>query len=337
LIHWLALEGEMSILLRRRDFIAGLGGAAVWPFAAGAQQPERMRRIGVLLPYLSEAINATFRGELRKLGWVDARNLRIDSRDAGGDGSRLRTYAAELVAMAPEVILAAGTPAAIALQQQTGTIPIVFATVADPIVNGLVTSVARPGGNITGFANNEQTIAAKYLELLKQIAPRVTRVAFVYDPANPNWSGSLAVLKAAAPLLGVQLSEAALREVGDIERTIDAFAREGNGGLIVKASPIPNLYRTRLIARAAQHSLPAVYEFRTFVAAGGLLSYGIDPDEPYRGAAGYVDRILRGEKPGDLPVQFPTKFEMVLNLKTAKALGLTVPPTLFALADEVIE
>jgi putative ABC transport system substrate-binding protein len=241
------------------------------------------------------------------------------------------------MAMAPELILACGTPSAVALRQMTSTIPIVFANLPDPLANGLVTNLARPGGNITGFAQYEQSVARKLLELLKQIAPRVTRVAFVYDPTNANWPGYLAELEAAAALLGMQVSEAPLREPADIERIIDAFAREPNGGLIVKSGPIPNLNRKRLNNRAAQRGLPAVYEYRYFVADGGLASYGTDPNESYRGAAGYVDRILRGEKPGDLPVQFAIKFELVINSGTARGLGLEIPLGLLIRADELIE
>jgi putative ABC transport system substrate-binding protein len=328
--------------MRRREFIAGLAGAVAWPLAARAQQGERMRRIGWLTPVaendpFQQQLRAAFLMELRKLGWVNGRNIRIDNRFGDGDGSRIRILAAELVATAPEVIIVSGTPGAIALQQSTRTIPIVFMNIPDPIANGLVTSITRPGGNITGFAQNERSIAAKLLELLKQIAPRVTRVALVYDPANSNWPGYLAELEAAAPSLGVQVSGVAVRDAVEIEPAIDAFAREPNGGLVVKASPILNRERARLIARATHHGLPAVYEYRHDVAAGGLASYGADPLELYRGAAGYLGRILKGERVGDLPVQFSTRFELVINLKTAKALGLTVPESLLVRADEVIE
>jgi putative ABC transport system substrate-binding protein len=330
-------------MMKRRDFITLLGAsAAAWPHAARAQQGERMRRIGWLSPSAENdpalpPNRAAFLVELRKRGWVDGRNIRIDNRFGGGDGSRIRILAAELVATAPEVIVVSGTPGAIALQQSTRTIPIVFMNLPDPIANGLVTSIARPGGNITGFAQYEQSIAAKLLELLKQIAPRVTRVALVYDPANSNWSGYLAELEAAAPSLGVQMSGVALRDAVEIEPAIDAFAREPNGGLVVKASPILNRERARLNARATHHGLPAVYEYRSDVAAGGLASYGADPLELYRGAAGYVDRILKGERAGDLPVQFSTRLELAINTTTAKALGLEVPLALLIRADELIE
>ena len=328
--------------LRRREFIAAVAGAGAWPIAASAQQRQRIRGIGVMSPNAendpaTQAQIATFRAEFRKLGWVEGRNIRIDYRWGSGDAARVRPLAAELMAIAPDVIVANGTTAAVAFQQMTRTIPIVFVNVPDPLANGLVTSLPHPGGNITGFANNEQLVAVKLLELLKQIAPRVTRVAFVYDSMNPNGPGYLAVLQAAAPSLGMQVSEAPLREAADIERTIDAFAREPDGGLIVKSSPILNVHRERLINSAAHRSLPAVYEFRFFVVDGGLASYGTDNNEGYRGAAGYVDRILKGDRPGDLPVQFATKIELVINTRTAKALGLEVPLALLIRADELIE
>jgi putative ABC transport system substrate-binding protein len=327
--------------LHRRYFLLG-ASAAAWPLAARAQQSERMRRIGWLMPLaendpFQQPLHAAFLVELRKLGWVNGRNIRIDHRFGDGDGSRIRILAAELVATAPEAIVVNGTPAAIALQQSTRTIPIVFMNLPDPIATGLVTSIARPGGNITGFARYEQSIAAKLLELLKQIAPRVTRVALVYDPANSNWPGYLAELEAAAPSLGVQVSGVALRDAVEIEPAIDAFAREPNGGLVVKGSPIPIRESARLIARATQHGLPAVYEYRYDVAAGGLASYGADSLELFRGAAGYLDRILKGERVGDLPVQFSTRFELAINTTTAKALGLEVPLALLIRADELIE
>jgi putative ABC transport system substrate-binding protein len=329
--------------MRRREFITLLGGAAAaWPLAAGAQQGERMRQIGWLMPLaendpFQQPQHAAFLVELRKLGWVNGRNIRIDNRFGDGDSSRIRILAAELVATAPEVIIVSGTPAAIALQQSTRTIPIVFMNIPDPIANGLVTSITRPGGNITGFAQYEQSIAAKLLELLKQIAPRVTRVALVYDPANSNWPGYLAELEAAATSLGVQVSGVALRDAVEIEPAIDAFAREPNGGLVVKASPIPIRESARLIARATQRGLPAVYEHRYDVAAGGLASYGVDTLELCRGAAGYLGRILKGERVGDLPVQFSTRFELAINTTTAKALGLEVPLALLIRADELLE
>jgi putative ABC transport system substrate-binding protein len=259
--------------MRRREFIAGLGTAAAWPLATRAQQDERVRRIGWLSPGgendpAGQSLNAAFLVGLRKLGWVDGRNIRIDHRFGGGDGSRIRILAAELVATAPELIVVSGTPATIAIQQSTHTIPIVFMNLSDPIALGLVTSIARPGGNITGFARHEESIAAKLLELLKQIAPRVTRVALVYDPANSNSPGYLAELEAAAPSLGVQVSGVALRDAVEIEPAIDAFTREPNGGLVVKASPMLNRERVRLLARATHRGLPAVYEYRYDVAAG---------------------------------------------------------------------
>ena len=329
--------------MRRREFIAGLAGSAAAALAARAQQPDRMRRIGVLFGGLAEtdpegqARVAAFREGLQKLGWTEGRNVRIATRWAAGDADRLRAYAAELVAIAPDAILAGGTPALAALQQATRTVPIVFAQVGDPVGLGFVSSLARPGGNITGFAPYEFAIGVKWLELLKQIAPRVTRVAFMYDPANPAWAGYLAELEAAASSFGVRVSGAAVHNAAEIERAVDALAREPNGGLIAMTTPAVQAHRESIIALSARHRLPAVYGYRFFVTSGGLASYGIDNIDLYRGAASYVDRVLKGEKPGELPVQFATKFELVINLKTAKALGLDVPITLLARTDEVIE
>ena len=329
--------------MKRREFITLLGGAAAaWPLAARAQQGEKMRRIGVLINLTADdpegqARLAAFLQGLRELGWTDGRNVRIDARWAPGDVERFRTYAAELVALAPDVILAATTPGVTALQQATRTAPIVFVTLVDPVSAGFASTLARPGGNITGFALYEYGTSAKWLELLKEIAPGVTRVAVVRDPPLVSGTGQLAAIQAVAPSFGVELSPVDARDAGEIERAIAAFARSANGGLIVTASPLQAAQRKLIIAQAAGHRLPAVYPFRYNVADGGLISYGPNSVAPYRRAATYVDRILKGEKPADLPVQAPTKYDLVINLKTAKALGLEVPTSLLARADEVIE
>jgi putative tryptophan/tyrosine transport system substrate-binding protein len=326
--------------MRRREFIVGLGGAAAWPLAARTQQPERVRRIGVLLPAAADdAVYQTWVGAflqgLGQSGWTIGRNVRIDTRWAGVNVVDIRRHAAELAALAPDVILAHGAPAVRALLQVTRTVPIVFPTASDPVGVGLVDSQARPGGNATGFMSIEYSLAGKWLELLKQIAPGVTRVAVLHDPANASGIGQFAVIQAAAPLLRVEVNPVNLRDAGEIERAVAAFAQ--NGGLIVTAVAAAQLHRNLIITLAARHKLPAVYWERFFVAAGGLISYGLDRIDQYRGAAGYVDRILRGEKPADLPVQAPTRYETVLNLKTAKALGLEVPTGVLLRADEVIE
>ena len=328
--------------MKRRELITLIGGAAAtWPFATRAQEPDRLRRIAVLMAYSEsdatfQANMAVFREGLQKLGWTEGHNVRVDIRWSV-DLDRLRAHAAELVALTPDVIFASASAALAPVQRATQTIPIVFANILDPVANGFVTNLARPGGNITGFAQNEQTIIAKRLELLTQIAPGVTRVAFVYDPVNPNWAGSLSQLKTTASSFGVQVSEAAVHSRAEIEKAIREFAREPNGGLVLQAGGIIVSDRKYVAALTAQHSLPAVYSFRYYVTDGGLASYGIDPSELFRGAASYVDRILKGEKPSELPVQFSTKFELIINLKTAKALGLDVPVSLLARTDEVIE
>jgi ABC-type uncharacterized transport system substrate-binding protein len=329
--------------MRRRTFITLVGGAAAaWPLAARAQQPERMRRIGVLMNLATDdpegqARFAAFLLGLRELGWSDGRNVRIDTRWAAGDTERFRSYATELVALAPDVVLAASTPGVTAVQQATRTVPIVFVTVFDPVSAGFVSNLARPGGNTTGFALSEYGTSAKWLELLKQIAPGVTRVAVIWDPTLVSGTGQLAAIQAAAPSFGVELSPVDVRDAGEIERAIAALARSTNGGLIVTGSPTQATQRKLIIEQAARHRLPAIYAHRFNVADGGLISYGPDSVDPYRRAATYVDRILKGEKPGGLPVQAPVKYELVINLATAKALGLDVPPTLLARADEVIE
>jgi putative tryptophan/tyrosine transport system substrate-binding protein len=326
----------------RREFITLLGGAAAWPLAARAQQPA-MRRIGVLLnlaaddPESQRRMTAFVQG-LQQLGWTDGRNVRIDIRWSAVNADDTRKYAAELVALAPDVILASGSAAMGALQQTTRTVPIVFTVVADPVGAGFVDSLARPGGNATGFITFEFGLAAKWLELLKEIAPGTTRAAVLRNPTQTDGIGLFAAIQTAAPSLGMEIVPVNVRDAGEIERAVAAFAaRVGNSGLIVTGGPLTALHRDLIITLAARHKLPAVYSNPIFVTGGGLISYGPDRIDQYRRAAGYVDRILKGEKPADLPVQAPTKYEMVLNLKTAKALGLEVPPTLLARADEVIE
>jgi len=327
--------------MKRREFITLLGGAAAWPLAARAQPPERMRRIGVLMnveadePVGQPRIAAFVEG-LQQLGWTDGRNVRIDTRWPGGDPDRVRKYAAELVGLAPNVILASASPSVAALQRVTRSVPIVFANVIDPVGAGFVASLARPGGNTTGFSSFEYSISGKWLELLKEIAPNVIRAAVVRDPALAAGIGQFAAIQAMAPP-SFELTLIDMRDPGEIERAITAFARERNGGLIVTASSLAVTYRDLIISLARRYSLPNVYGFRYYPASGGLASYGPDVVDPYRRAAGYVDRILKGEKPADLPVQAPTKYELVINLKTAKALGLTVPESVLARADEVIE
>jgi putative ABC transport system substrate-binding protein len=329
--------------LRRRQFITLLAGTAAWPLAARAQQPERVRRIGVLLalaaddPY-GQAQVAAFQQALQQLGWNDGRNVRIDIRWDESDADRARRYAQELVALAPDIFLAGGTISLGALQHVTRALPIVFAVVADPVGAGFVDSLSRPGGNITGFMVFEYGFTGKWLELLKQIAPQVTRVAVIRDPALSFAIGVFGVIQAVAPALGVEVTPIGVHDIGNIERAVEAFARSANGGLIVTGTAtMPVVTRDLIITLAARHKLPAVYPFRHMVTAGGLVSYGPDVIDEFRRAAGYVDRILKGEKPADLPVQAPTKYELVINLKTAKAIGLDVPPTLIARADEVIE
>ncbi len=328
--------------MRRREFITLVGGAAVArPLAARAQQTERMRRIGVLMALTADdpegqARLAAFLQGLQELGWTDGRNARIDIRWGGADVDRYRRSAAELAALAPDVILANFASAAAALQQATRTVPIVFVGVVDPVGAGFVASLARPGGNATGFALFEYGISGKWLELLKEIAPRVTRAAVLRD-ASVSGVGQLGAIQSVAPSLGVELSPIGLRDADEIERAVAAFARSSNGGLIVTANQFGANHPTLIATIAARHRLPAVYPFRYYVTAGGLISYGPDQIGQYRPAAAYVDRILKGEKPADLPVQAPTKYELVLNLKTARALGLDVPATLLARADEVIE
>ena len=327
--------------MQRRALITLLAGAAVWPLAAHAQQPDRIRRIGAFAGIEDDAEGqerfAAFLQGLRQLGWTDGRNVRIDYRWGGGNADNIRKQAAELAALAPDVILAAGAAVVGPLLQATRTVPIVFVIVPDPVGAGFVDSLARPGGNATGLITFEYSISAKWLELLKQIAPDVTRAAVLRDPFISTGIGQFGAIQAVAPSLGVEVSPVNVRDAGEIERAIAAFARPSNGGLIVTASALVVVHRDLIITLAARHKLPAVFYERFFVAAGGLISYGPDFIDQYRQAAGYVDRILKGEKPADLPVQSPTKYELVINLKTAKALSLTVPETLLARADEVIE
>ena len=328
--------------MRRRDFIKGIiGSTTVWPIAVRAQQAERMRRIGVLESVAADsprvqAQMAAFLQGLQQAGWTDGRNLRIDIRGAAGNAADARKYAAELVALGPDVILAAGVVVE-PLLQATRTVPIVFAIVPDPVGSGLVDSLSRPGGNVTGFMMFEYSLSVKWVELLKEIAPGVTRAAVLWDPAIPAGIGQFAVIQSVAPSIGLDVRPVNVRDAAEIERGVAAFAQSANGGLIVTASALAAVNRELIIALAARHKLPAVFIERLFVAAGGLISYGPNFLDQFRRAAGYVDRILKGEKPADLPVQAPTKYELVVNLKTAKALGLTIPPAVLARADEVIE
>jgi len=328
--------------MRRREFIGLLGGAAAIPFAVHAQQGERVRSVGVLLPAAAgdlvfQARLAAFNQELTLLGWSIGGNLRIDTRWATTNPAEIRRHAAELVALAPDVILSTGDSTVPPLLQATHTVPIVFPVANDPVGAGYVASLARPGGNVTGFMLHEYSIGVKWLELLKEIAPNVTRVAVLRDSANPAQTAQFGVIQAVAPMLKVEVVPVDIRDTGTIEPAVEAFARSPNSGLIVVAGGAALRHRDLIVALAARHKLPAVYWERLFVVAGGLISYGAHTIDQYRRAAGYVDRILKGEKPGDLPVQAPTKYETVINLKTAKALGLSVPLILQQRADEVIE
>ena len=331
-------------MIGRREFITLLGGAAAaWPLAARGQQGERVRRIGVLTAgprpddQDAQANIAAFVEGLQQLGWVDGRNVRIDYRWGLGQADTIRRQAAELAALAPDVILSSGTASLAQLMQVTVAVPIVFVNVSDPVGGGFVDSLSRPGGNATGFMQFEYELSAKWLELLKQIAPHVTRAAVLRDPDLPSGIGQFAVIQSVARAVGVEVRPVSLRDPAETERAVAAFAAAPNSGLIVTSSALTVRHRELIIALAARHKLPAVYYRRYFVATGGLISYGYGLADQFRRAAGYVDRILKGEKPGDLPVQAPTKYELVVNLKTAKALGLDVPPTLLARADEVIE
>jgi putative ABC transport system substrate-binding protein len=327
---------------RRREFITLLGGAAAaWPFAARGQQPERMQRVGVLMHTTSEESDsqarlAAFAQGLQEAGWAVGSNLQIDIRWSGGDVARLRKNAADLVALGPDVLVAGVGPTTGTLQQATRTVPIVFAQGLDPVGNGFVKSLARPGGNTTGFTQFEYTLSGKWLELLKEVAPQVSRVGVVRDMGGPAGVGQWAVIQAFASPMGVELSPIHLTS-GEAKRDVADFASAPNGSLIVGVGSIATIQRDLIVALAARHRLPTIYPYRFFVEAGGLMSYGPNLTDLYRRAASYVDRILKGEKPANLPVQAPTKYELAINLKTAKALGLDVPPTLLARADEVIE
>jgi len=329
--------------MRRREFITLLGGAAAGrPLAARAQQRERVRRVGVLMntaaddPIGQTRIAAFVQG-LQQLGWGVGRNVEIDSRWAGGDADRIRRYAVELVALAPDVIVATGSATVGPLQRATRSVPIVFVTTVDPVGGGFVENLARPGTNATGFTAFEYGLSGKWLELLKQIAPRVTSVGVIRDPEIAAGAGQFGAIQSVAPSFGVELRPIGLRDASEIERAITAFARSANGGLIVTPSALTLVHRAAIIALAARHKLPAIYSDRHWVTAGGLVSYGPDRIDQYRQAASYIDRILKGEKPADLPVQAPTKYELLINLKTARALGLEIPSSVLARADEVIE
>ena len=328
--------------MQRREFITLLSGAAMaWPLAAHAQQTERVRRIGVLIPFTAtdpeaKARNVVFEQSLQQLGWTVGRDLQIDYRSPGGEAASIRRSAAELVALAPDLIMTVGSATMGPVQQATRTIPIVFVNLADPVGAGFVQSLARPGGNATGFTNFEYSMSGKWVELLKQIAPYVTRAAVLRDPTSAAGIGQFSAIQSIAQSLGVVLTPFSVRDAGEIERDVAAFARSGNGGLIVTAGGTA-FRRDLIIGLASRHKLPAVYPFRYYAKDGGLITYGPDPRDSIRRAAAYVDRIFKGEKPADMPVQAPTKYELVINLKTANALGLAIPPAVLARADEVIE
>ncbi len=329
--------------MRRREFIAALGGAVVaWPLAARAQQGEHVRRIGVLLSVATDdpeypTLLGAFLHGLQELGWSDGRNLKVEVRWGGGSAEGTRKHAVELVALAPDVIVAPGGASTAPLLQATRSIPVVFTIIPDPVGAGFVDSLARPGRNATGFTSFEYGIGGKWLELLKEVAPGVTRVGVLRDPANPVGIGQWDAIQAAAPASGVEASPIDLRDALEIERDLVAFARSANGGLVVTSGAPSVRHRDLIVGMAAEHKLPAIYYAKSFVARGGLISYGADRTDQFRSAAGYVDRILKGEKPADLPVLTPTEYELAVNLKTARTLGLTVPPSLLARADEVIE
>jgi putative ABC transport system substrate-binding protein len=333
----------MSICLRRREFIAGLGGAAAWPLAAGAQQGDRVRRIGVLIQYddndpQGKLRLSAFTQVLADLGWNDSRNVRIDLRWGGGDINRIRALAQELVGLQPDIMVTIGsTPATVAVQRETWTIPIVFVGVSDPVASGIVARLDRPSGNITGFSTDEATLGGKWLQLLSEIAPGLKRAAIMFNPDTSPVSSFMPYIETAARSLKVEPITASVHDEAEIEMAITALGREPGGGLVVMPDAFTTVHRVPIISAAAQHNVPAVYSGSEFVRDGGLLSYGADRVDISRRAASYVDRILRGEKPGDLPVQLPTKFEMVVNRKTATALGLAIPPSILLRADEVIE
>jgi putative ABC transport system substrate-binding protein len=327
--------------LKRREFITLLGGAATWPLGARAQQAERVRRIGVIVggpnDLLRQARHAAFLQALQQLGWTEGRNVHIDARWFSGNPAETRRYAAELVALAPDIIFTAGSAAIGPMLEATRTVPIVFANVPDPVGSGYVKSLSRPGGNATGFMNFEYSLCGKWPALLKEIAPHTTRAAVLRDPAVPAGIGQFAVIQSVAGSVGVDVIPVGLSDAAEIARELADFAQSPNGGLILTAGALSALHRDLIITLAARHKLPAVYQERTYAEAGGLISYGPNFLDQFRRAAGYVDRILKGEKPAELPVQAPTKYELVINLKTAKALGLELPAAVLARADEVIE
>ena len=330
-------------MMNRREFITLLGGTvAAWPLAARSQQDDRVRRIGFLSVITEgdpegQTWIREFLQRLQELGWTNGRNVQVDFRYGGADATHTSMLAAELIELRPDVILAAGLSAAVALRQQSLSIPIVFLQVADPVSAGFVTNLARPEGNITGFTNFEFSIGGKWLQLLKECAPSVSRIGVVFDPANPSWAAYLRTIEAVAPPFGVQLTPVSVRDAAEIKQRITAFARETNGAIVVFPSPVAFQHRASIIAAAAEQRLPAMYPYRFFTVDGGLMSYGPPVGDPYRRAASYADRILKGTKVAELPVQQPTKYELAINLKTAKALGLTVPDKLLVAADEVIE
>ena len=342
-LRTLAREGRTTVTIGRRELLAALGGAAaVWPLAARAQHPERMRRVGVLTPLPADdaeghAWLTAFTQALQQSGWTVGQNVRIDYRWGPGNPATMRKYATELVALEPDVILAISSASVSPMLEASRTVPIVFAAVADPVAAGYVESLARPGGNATGFTLFEYSTSGKWLELLKEIAPRVKRAAVLRDASIAPGLGEFGVIQALAPSLGVELRPVDVRDAGEIERAVAAFAQGSDGGMIVSGSPSAVIHRGLIIALAAKHRLPTVYTNRVYADAGGLISYGANFLAQYRHAAGYVDRILKGEKPADLPVQAPTKYELVINQRAAKAIGLEVPTTLLARADEVIE
>jgi putative tryptophan/tyrosine transport system substrate-binding protein len=330
--------------MRRREFLAALGGAGTWPLTVRAEQVASglIRRIGIFMD-LSEqdpegqARVTAFRQGLQELGWVEGRNARFDTRWTGGDPTRMRRLAAELVSLSPDIIMNGGLPTLVAMQQETHTIPIVFAQVLDPVGAGFVESLAHPGGNITGFLSFEYTMASKWLETLKFMAPGLVRVGAVRDLASPSEMGMLGAIQAVIPMFATQFIAVGGRDAADFERGIEQFAREPNGGLIILPSPNTLVHRRSIMALAARYRLPAIYPYGFFAREGGLISYGIVPSDNFRRAAGYVDRILKGANPAELPIQIPTKFELVLNIKTAKSLGLEIPQKLLVTADELIE
>jgi putative ABC transport system substrate-binding protein len=329
-------------MIQRREFITLLGAAAAWPLAARAQQGDRVRRIGGLIPGdendpVVKTAASAFTQALADLGWIDGRNVRMDLRWGGGDINRIRALAQELVGLHPDIIVTSGTPATVALQRETRTIPIVFASMADPVATGIVPRLNQPGGNITGFAFYEPALPGKWLQLLSEIAPGLKRAAIMFDPDNPGSPVDMPSFETAARSFKVEPIMAAVHSDAEIETAITALGREPGGGLVVPGDAFMNVHRASIISAAARNNVPAVYSASYFARDGGLLSYGADVVDPVRRAATYVDRILRGEKPGDLPVQFPTKFEMVVNRKTANALGLAIPPSILLRADEVIE